>query len=60
MTLTGDAKVGKSTILNRMNGSHFREEYELTIGVELGMIRNPEFPEFVLNVWDLAGQESFR
>ena len=43
-----------------LNGSHFREEYELTIGVELGMIRNPEFPEFVLNVWDLAGQESFR
>ena len=59
--IIGDASVGKSNILLRYVYSTFKEEYQLTIGVEFGEktleINNKNFK---IQIWDTAGQEQFR
>ena len=59
--IVGDASVGKSNLLLRYTHGEFREEYQLTIGVEFGsnniMIDNKIFR---VQIWDTAGQENFR
>ena len=59
--IVGDAAVGKSNLLLRYTHGQFREEYQLTIGVEFGsnniLIDNSIFR---IQIWDTAGQENFR
>ena len=59
--IIGDAAVGKSNLLLRFAQGDFKEEYQLTIGVEFGAknldINNKRFR---LQIWDTAGQENYR
>ena len=59
--IVGDASVGKSNLLLRYSHGQFREEYQLTIGVEFGsnnIIIDDKI--FRIQIWDTAGQENFR
>ena len=59
--IVGDAAVGKSNLLLRYTHGEFKEEYQLTIGVEFGsnniIVDNNIFR---IQIWDTAGQENFR
>ena len=59
--IIGDAAVGKSNLLVRYTSGQFKEEYQLTIGVEFGsnnvIIRDNTY---LIQIWDTAGQENFR
>ena len=59
--IIGDAAVGKSNLLLRFAQNDFKNEYQLTIGVEFGAknidINNKKFR---LQIWDTAGQENYR
>ena len=59
--IIGDAAVGKSNLLLRYTSGQFKEEYQLTIGVEFGsnnvIIRDNTYR---IQIWDTAGQENFR
>ena len=59
--IIGDAAVGKSNLLLRYVHGQFKPEYQLTIGVEFGA-KNIEISNkiFRIQIWDTAGQESFR
>ena len=59
--IVGDASVGKSNLLLRYSHGQFREEYQLTIGVEFGS-NNVVVDDKVyrIQIWDTAGQENFR
>ena len=59
--IVGDASVGKSNLLLRYTHGQFREEYQLTIGVEFGS-NNVVIDDKVyrIQIWDTAGQENFR
>jgi len=59
--IVGDASVGKSNLLLRYSHGQFREEYQLTIGVEFGS-NNIKIEDkiFRIQIWDTAGQENFR
>ena len=59
--IVGDASVGKSNLLLRYTHGQFREEYQLTIGVEFGS-NNISIDDkiFRIQIWDTAGQENFR
>ena len=59
--IVGDASVGKSNLLLRYTHGEFREEYQLTIGVEFGsnnLVINNNI--YRIQIWDTAGQENFR
>ncbi|KAJ5078620.1 sec24-related protein [Anaeramoeba ignava] len=57
----GDPGVGKSCILLRYTDKYFRDSHEPTIGVEIGnrMIKIGNH-NIKVQIWDTAGQESFR
>ena len=57
----GDSAVGKSNILLRYVHERFNEEFQSTIGVEFGA-KNIEINNKIcrIQIWDTAGQESFR
>ena len=59
--IIGDAAVGKSNILLRYAHGQFKDEYQLTIGVEFGA-KNIEIKNKIyrIQIWDTAGQENFR
>ena len=59
--IIGDAAVGKSNLLLRYVHGQFKPEYQLTIGVEFGA-KNIEISNkiFRIQIWDTAGQETFR
>ncbi len=59
--IIGDAAVGKSNLLLRYTHGQFKQEYQLTIGVEFGA-KNIEIKNKIyrIQIWDTAGQESFR
>ncbi|KAJ6241294.1 rab2a [Anaeramoeba flamelloides] len=61
MILVGNSGVGKSCILLRYLHDEFQSDYEVTIGAEFGSksieIKNETLK---LQIWDTAGQESFR
>jgi len=62
LIIIGDTGVGKSCILTKLTKEEFRGEHNVTIGVEFGnyaMIINDE-ALIKLQIWDTAGQESFR
>ncbi|KAH9568085.1 hypothetical protein CY35_03G059200 [Sphagnum magellanicum] len=59
--LQGNAGVGKSCLLLQFTDKRFQPVHDLTIGVEFGaqMITIDNKP-IKLQIWDTAGQESFR
>ena len=59
--IIGDTGVGKSCLLLQFTDSRFRNDHDLTIGVEFGAkIVTIENKNIHLQIWDTAGQESFR
>ena len=56
--LLGDAYTGKSTFLHRYQHGTHKNEYEITIGVDY--TRKKLDSGMYVNIWDTAGQESFR
>ena len=59
--IVGDASVGKSNLLLRYSHGQFREEYQLTIGVEFGSSNiTIDKNVFRIQIWDTAGQENFK
>ncbi|GMH54896.1 hypothetical protein TrRE_jg5537 [Triparma retinervis] len=59
--IIGDTGVGKSCLLLQFTDKRFQPVHDLTIGVEFGarMITIDSSP-IKLQIWDTAGQESFR
>eukprot|EP00474_Spongospora_subterranea_P008538 CRZ08996.1 hypothetical protein [Spongospora subterranea] len=59
--IIGDTGVGKSCLLLQFTDKRFRPVHDLTIGVEFGarMIQ-VDNRQIKLQIWDTAGQESFR
>ena len=61
LILIGDTCVGKSSLLMRLTENEFREEYEVTVGVEFGAFLMQIDDKIIkLQIWDTAGQESFK
>lgn len=60
--IIGNPSVGKSCILNQFLNNAFSEEYEITVGVEFGAktIEVEGGDKVKLQIWDTAGQESFK
>ncbi|KAF8552913.1 ras-domain-containing protein [Imleria badia] len=61
--ITGDAAVGKSSLLVRLTDQRFMTNPDPTLGVEFGskLIEIPEQGKIIkLQCWDTAGTESFR
>ncbi len=57
----GDAGVGKTTIINRINDNEFQSSYDATIGVDFWPKKiNFRGNEITLQIWDTAGQERYR
>lgn len=59
--IIGDTGVGKSCLLLQFTDKRFQPVHDLTIGVEFGarMVTIDQRP-IKLQIWDTAGQESFR
>ncbi|KAK0211704.1 P-loop containing nucleoside triphosphate hydrolase protein [Armillaria fumosa] len=63
LLITGDAAVGKSSLLVRLTDQRFLANPDPTLGVEFGskLITLPEENKVIkLQCWDTAGTESFR
>ena len=61
LIIIGDTGVGKSCLLSRVMDNEFKEEHNVTIGVEFGSFVVKIDSKIVkLQIWDTAGQESFR
>ncbi|KAK6983976.1 ras-domain-containing protein [Favolaschia claudopus] len=62
--ITGDAAVGKSSLLVRLTDQRFLANPDPTLGVEFGSklitLPDPEGTVVKLQCWDTAGTESFR
>ncbi|XP_026190102.1 ras-related protein Rab-2A [Cyclospora cayetanensis] len=59
--IIGDTGVGKSCLLLQFTDKRFRTDHDLTIGVEFGArLINIDGRQIKLQIWDTAGQESFR
>ncbi|KAJ3437648.1 ras-related protein rab-2-a [Anaeramoeba flamelloides] len=59
--IIGDSGVGKSCILLQFTDHRFQALHDLTIGVEFGArLIDIEGEKIKLQIWDTAGQESFR
>lgn len=59
--IIGDSGVGKSCLLLQFTDKRFRPDHDLTIGVEFGArMIDIETHRIKLQIWDTAGQESFR
>ncbi|KAI8992573.1 ras family-domain-containing protein [Pilobolus umbonatus] len=60
--IVGDSGVGKSCLLLQFTDKRFSAGRELTIGVEFGsrFITMADGKQIKLQIWDTAGQESFR
>ncbi|KAJ7216340.1 ras-domain-containing protein [Mycena pura] len=62
--ITGDAAVGKSSLLVRLTDQRFLANPDPTLGVEFGSklltLPGPEATVIKLQCWDTAGTESFR
>ena len=59
--IIGDTGVGKSCLLLQFTDQRFRQQHDLTIGVEFGS-RTVEIQDkkIKLQIWDTAGQERYR
>ena len=59
--IIGDTGVGKSCLLLQFTDKRFQPVHDLTIGVEFGArMININGKQIKLQIWDTAGQESFR
>lgn len=59
--IIGDTGVGKSCLLLQFTDKRFQPVHDLTIGVEFGArLVNIDNQQIKLQIWDTAGQESFR
>mmetsp|Transcript_12865 Transcript_12865/g.17650 ORF Transcript_12865/g.17650 Transcript_12865/m.17650 type:complete len:205 (+) Transcript_12865:136-750(+) len=59
--IIGDTGVGKSCLLLQFTDKRFQPVHDLTIGVEFGArLINIDHHQIKLQIWDTAGQESFR
>jgi len=59
--IIGDTGVGKSCLLLQFTDKRFQPVHDLTIGVEFGArMINIDNRQVKLQIWDTAGQESFR
>ncbi|KAK2195005.1 bifunctional Small GTPase/Small GTP-binding protein domain/P-loop containing nucleoside triphosphate hydrolase [Babesia duncani] len=59
--IIGDTGVGKSCLLLRFTDKRFKPDHDLTIGVEFGTRQvTVQGEQIKLQIWDTAGQESFR
>jgi len=59
--IIGDTGVGKSCLLLQFTDKRFQPVHDLTIGVEFGArMITIENRQIKLQIWDTAGQESFR
>ncbi|CCW62851.1 unnamed protein product [Phytomonas sp. EM1] len=60
--IIGDSGVGKSCLLLQFTDRRFEPLHDLTIGVEFGtrLVSLHGGPAVKLQIWDTAGQESFR
>ena len=60
--IVGDSSVGKSCLLLQFTDKRFKQAHDLTIGVEFGsrLIAVDSKTNIKLQIWDTAGQESFR
>lgn len=61
LIIIGDSAVGKSCLLHRLTNNEFMTDHEVTVGVEFGtLLVKLEQQVFKLQIWDTAGQESFK
>ncbi len=61
IVLAGDVSVGKTSLINKFVTGQFSKTYKATIGVVIStkeIIFNTE--NVILQIWDVAGQTSFR
>ena len=59
--IIGDTGVGKSCLLLQFTDKRFQPVHDLTIGVEFGArMVTVDSKQIKLQIWDTAGQESFR
>ena len=59
--IVGDVNVGKSCIMLRFSSNQFREEHELTIGVEFAIkFFEKDNKNIKIQIWDTAGEEAFQ
>ncbi len=60
ITVIGDARVGKTTLIHKFTQSHFDKNYIKTIGAQLSIF-NDEIngDKIKLQFWDIAGQDDF-
>mmetsp|Transcript_12541 Transcript_12541/g.27762 ORF Transcript_12541/g.27762 Transcript_12541/m.27762 type:complete len:212 (-) Transcript_12541:135-770(-) len=59
--IIGDTGVGKSCLLLQFTDKRFRTDHDLTIGVEFGArLVTIDNKHIKLQIWDTAGQETFR
>eukprot|EP01119_Soliformovum_irregulare_P010013 TRINITY_DN2424_c0_g1_i7.p1 TRINITY_DN2424_c0_g1~~TRINITY_DN2424_c0_g1_i7.p1 ORF type:complete len:157 (-),score=6.39 TRINITY_DN2424_c0_g1_i7:363-833(-) len=59
--IIGDSGVGKSCLLLQFTDKRFQPAHDLTIGVEFGSrMISIDGKQVKLQIWDTAGQESFR
>jgi len=59
--IIGDTGVGKSCLLLQFTDKRFQPVHDLTIGVEFGArMITIDAKQIKLQIWDTAGQESFR
>jgi len=59
--IVGDVNVGKSCIMLQFSEHQFREEHELTIGVEFSIkILEINNKNIKIQIWDTAGEEAFQ
>ncbi|KAM4031374.1 ras-related protein Rab-2A-like [Anomaloglossus baeobatrachus] len=59
--IIGDTSVGKSCLLLQFTDKRFQPVHDLTIGVEFGArMITIDGKQIKLQIWDTAGQESFR
>jgi Ras-related protein Rab-2A len=59
--IISDIGIGKSCVLKRLVENEFKEDHDVTVGVEFGSyLIKIEDKILKLQIWDTAGQESFR
>ena len=61
LIIIGDTGVGKSCLMKRIRDNEFKQEHQVTIGVEFGSFGLKVDGKIIkLQIWDTAGQESFK
>ncbi|MFX1280275.1 MAG: Rab family GTPase [Promethearchaeota archaeon] len=61
IVIFGDAKTGKTTLAHRFMTNIFKDDFQMTIGVDfLLKTVNVQGENIKLQIWDFAGEERFR